>query len=210
LKEIFHEQRFRQLTFLLTDVIIVLASAYLALVIRFIFGVFPVEYRLLMFRCLPFDILITITAFWYFKLYHSIWVYASVNELVKIFKATALVNLIEMMYKVLLVYNMPRSFYVLNFGFMLILVLVSRLSVRVFHYQKSGRTYRKEEVKKTMIVGARAAGAMLINELASYSAAGSKVVCIIDDNKEKKCFGRGYDLCGHSPGNAKICGTLYG
>lgn len=186
MKDIFYKQKIRQLAFVLTDIVIVLASAYLALAIRFTFGVFPLEYKLLMFRCLPFDIMITLAAFWYFKLYHSIWTYASVNELVKILKATALVNLIEMMYKVLLVYNMPRSFYILNFGFMLILVLASRLSIRILHYYKSGSCLKKQEVKRTMIVGAGAAGAMLINELSSYSASANKVVCIIDDNKEKK------------------------
>ncbi len=186
MKEIFYKQKIRQSAFILIDILIVLVSAYLALAIRFTFGVFPLEYKILMFRCLPFDIVITIAVFWYFKLYHSIWTYASVNELAKILKATALVNLIELMYKVLLVYNMPRSFYILNFGFMLILVLASRLSIRIFHYYRTGSNYKREDVKRTMIIGAGAAGAMLINELSNYSAAGNKVVCIIDDNKEKK------------------------
>lgn len=186
MKEIFYKQKVRQLAFILIDVMIVLVSAYLALAIRFTFGVFPEEYRILMFKCLPFDIVITVVVFWYFKLYHSIWAYASINELVKILKATTIVNLVEMMYKVLLVYNMPRSFYILNFGFMLILVSASRLSVRILHYYRSENRSEKKEFRRTMIIGAGAAGAMLINELSGHSSAGSKVVCIIDDNKEKE------------------------
>jgi FlaA1/EpsC-like NDP-sugar epimerase len=187
LNHLFYKQRLRQMLFILFDVVIVFVSAYFALIMRFTFGVFPLEYQILLVRCLPFDIILTVGVFWFFKLYHSIWAFASVNELVKIFQAVAVVNGLELIYKVFFQFNMPRSFYILNFGFMLILVLLSRLSLRVIYYYKGGKKIDSgAHRKRTMVIGAGAAGSMLINELATYNRGENQVVCIIDDNKEKK------------------------
>lgn len=187
MNHLFYKQRLRQMLFILFDVVIVFVSAYFALIMRFTFGVFPLEYQILLVRCLPFDIILTVGVFWFFKLYHSIWAFASVNELVKIFQAVAVVNGLELIYKVFFQFNMPRSFYILNFGFMLILVLLSRLSLRVIYYYKGGKKIDSgAHRKRTMVIGAGAAGSMLINELATYNRGENQVVCIIDDNKEKK------------------------
>ena len=187
MNHLFYKQRLRQMLFILFDVVIVFVSAYFALMMRFTFGVFPLEYQVLLVRCLPFDIILTVGVFWFFKLYHSIWAFASVNELVKIFQAVAVVNGLELIYKVFFQFNMPRSFYILNFGFMLILVLLSRLSLRVIYYYKGGKKPDSGvHRKRTMVIGAGAAGSMLINELATYNRGENQVVCIIDDNKEKR------------------------
>ena len=157
MNHLFYKQRLRQMLFILFDVVIVFVSAYFALMMRFTFGVFPLEYQVLLVRCLPFDIILTVGVFWFFKLYHSIWAFASVNELVKIFQAVAVVNGLELIYKVFFQFNMPRSFYILNFGFMLILVLLSRLSLRVIYYYKGGKKPDSGvHRKRTMVIGAGA------------------------------------------------------
>lgn len=198
MNKLFYRQRSRQILFIIIDIIIVFLSAYCALIMRFTFGDFPKEYQLLLIKCLPLDILITVAVFWFFKLYHSIWAFASVNELIKIFQAVALVNGLELIYKVIFQFNMPRSFYILNFGFMLIFVLLLRLSPRVVNYYRSDKkAVSSKDRRRTMVIGAGAAGSMLINELAVYNSGQNQVVCIIDDNKEKKGrYLRGIEIIG--------------
>ena len=184
LKELFEGQRGRQLLLVLADIVIVMFSAYAALALRFTFGVFPEKYLMLMLKCWPFDILITVAVFWCFRLYHRVWAFASINELVKIFQATAVVSLIELFYKVIFVLNMPRSFYLLNFGAMFFLVSLVRLTPRLIDYYRHGGVRRYAE-HNIMIVGAGAAGSLLINEINSANR-DSRVVCIVDDNPQKK------------------------
>ncbi|MEG0157318.1 MAG: nucleoside-diphosphate sugar epimerase/dehydratase, partial [Anaerovoracaceae bacterium] len=116
----------------------------------------------------------------------------------KIFKATAVVCIIEITYMVFLRFDMPRSYYILNFCFMLILVTVSRMSIRIVNYYKQDHSGEPMiNTKRTMIVGAGAAGSMLLNELAVHNHGENKVLCMIDDNPEKKGrYLRGVEIIG--------------
>lgn len=178
-------QRFKRLVLILIDLLIVFASGICALAMRFDISLIPSAYLLTMVRLMPADMIITVCVFWALHLYHGVWTFVSVSDAVRIFQGVAIVNLLEAFYKVMLQMNMPRSYYILNMLFMMVLVASSRMSLRMLNYYRR-RLFCPDELRKTLIVGAGSAGNILIHELDRNKHCDNKVVCVIDDNPEKK------------------------
>ena len=183
----FFSKKKRQIILLLIDIAIIVGSEYFSLFMRFnidgAFGI-PNQYMQTFIHCLPIDIIITIIIFWIFKLYHSVWTYASIDEIIKIFKGTVVAVVIQVVYKTLFNFDMPRSFYIMDGACLLIVVLMSRLSIRVINHYRYSLTDGDNKIK-TMIIGAGSAGTILLSELARNHQNNNKVVCFIDDNQNK-------------------------
>ncbi len=78
---------FRRIILIITDILCVIFSLYGALLLRFN-GPIPTRYLdQLLIMLLPI-IVIAIAIFWYFRLYHSLWQFASIIELKNIVLAT--------------------------------------------------------------------------------------------------------------------------
>lgn len=123
--------------------------------------------------------------FYYFKLYGSIWRYASIEELIRIVAATLTANTLMISTLFLMEKNLPRSVYIIVFLLDMALIGGSRLSLRsLSHYVHPDKNNKKSQ-KKVMIVGAGDAGAMVIKELKNHYSLQSKPVVIIDDDKRK-------------------------
>jgi len=173
------------------DILIVVTSAFLSLFLRFDFdfGIIYSEYGYRMLVFLPADIIVTIAVFWIFRLYHSVWSFASTVEAIRAFEAVVAVNLIELAYKIMLAMPMPRSYYVINTMCMLLMVIVSRLSIRILRHYRYVFRNRSASVRKrrTMLIGGGSAGDILLTEMSDCrSKTESRIVCIIDDNPYKK------------------------
>lgn len=184
MNKIWTKKSIRQTILVLIDIAIVFMSGFVSLAVRFGLTTIPKEYMTLFCKFIPIDIAITILAFWVFKLYHSIWSFASIGEGIKVFKAVTIVSLVQAFYKIIVGWFMPRSYYFLTYAAMLVLVLGSRLSVRILNHYKEIFNGRKK--KRTMMIGAGAAGVVMINEIAENKSSQNKIVCIIDDNENKK------------------------
>ena len=173
------------------DILCVLCAFFVGLWLRydFHFGAIPEEYlnRLLPFVCIWCVICVAVYAV--FRLYHSIWRFASVDELLHIIAAYIVLGVICVAH-LLIVKNkyMPYSFYVLGFIFSFAAVICVRFSYRLMRGLKSQfkNMLRRNNVKNIMIVGAGEAGRILANEFQNNSYAASRVVCAIDDNPIKK------------------------
>ncbi|MTD30778.1 nucleoside-diphosphate sugar epimerase/dehydratase [Planomicrobium sp. YIM 101495] len=121
---------------------------------------------------------------WYYGLYRKVWEYASINELVSIFKAVTFsiiaVGLVQFLVRgdVLL-----RA---LGITWMLHLLLIggSRLSWRLFRDMLLSRT--NEVQKRTLIVGAGAAGTLVARQLLQNRDKGLKPVVFVDDDAQKQ------------------------
>lgn len=172
--------------FILMDVMIAVVSAVMPFVFRFgIFttNIYPQFWNLTM-KCLPFDIVIFIACNTLFRLYNRVWTYASVGEMIDCLKSAALTEAIYIAYRILFGIYMFRSFYPFNFMMLFLLLCGSRISIRLIRgFEK--RKYKTGDVLNMMIVGAGAAASQLIREY-QLNRINRKIVCIIDDNPEKK------------------------
>ena len=185
LKQLAGSKIVRQLILVIIDLLIVAFGAWFSLALRFSITMIPFNYAHMALVCLPIDMVITVAVFYFFRLYNSVWTFASIDEITRVFLAATTVIIIEIVYKTLFGFFMPRSVYFMSYGILLILVTMSRLSIRIRRHYFTSRK-REEEQAKTMIVGAGSAGSLLINELAGYYNTQNKVVCVIDDNINKK------------------------
>lgn len=172
--------------FILTDVVIVIISAFMPFVFRF--GVFnfqsQVYYLNLMLKWLPLDAVIFVAVNTILQLYKRVWTYASVGEMYDCAKSAVITEAIYMAYKMLLGINMFRSYYPFNFLIMGMLLGASRISVRVIRGIEK-RKNKKGDTHNVMIIGGGAAATMLIKEY-QLSNRRINISCIIDDNPEKK------------------------
>jgi FlaA1/EpsC-like NDP-sugar epimerase len=173
---------------LVIDAVIINASIVLALFIRFE-GHINDQFLHYFSRYASSFILITIVkllVFNYFKLYGSIWRYASIEELIRVVSASIAANALVISILFLRETNLPRSVYVITLLLDMAFIGGSRLSLRslnhVFHAGKPD----KSALKRIMIVGAGDAGSMIVKELKNHYNLHSKPVIIVDDNKSKQ------------------------
>lgn len=132
--------------------------------------------------------IIKILTFAYFKIYRSLWRYASVDELLQIFYGAFLGNILVLSYSFIIGAHLPRSIYIMTGMIDVLLIGGSRFSYRAIRRIKNGELLYKNKAKKIMIIGAGDAGATVIKEYKNNTNLNSYVVALIDDSKEK--YGR--------------------
>lgn len=119
------------------------------------------------------------------KLYNSIWRFASYVELEKIFKATLLSVLSAVLIAVAFSIRLPVSAYVMGTVLQMFFACMIRFSYRFVLLMRKIRDGSQVTKKKTMIIGAGAAGQMLERDARKSSDSNFEVCCFIDDNPNK-------------------------
>ena len=184
-KSLFKEKLPNIILFVLLDLLVLAFASTIALWIRFDFGNVPEPYLSNSYQFILFDFVILLAIYAMFRLYTSVWKYASVTELIDIILADVLFEATTILYKTAIAVELPRSFYLIEFFLLVALTCVTRLGYRV------ARTLyiRIENSKKntrTMLIGAGDAGRMIIDEIYNNGKAfDAKIVCVVDDNKNK-------------------------
>ena len=178
------QQRLRAGVLVVSDIIILNISFILSILVRFEFE-FPIEYfHLYMSHILVF-LLVKLLVFKYFKLYSSLWRYASIDELIKVAMAVASANALFLSYSVIKGAMFPRSIYVLLTIFDMALVGGVRFSYRVTRKVIKESRHSKDE-KRIMIVGAGSSGVMVLKEMREHAGLNSVPVAFIDDDMKKQ------------------------
>ncbi len=174
----------RILILMIVDAAIVGFSSMMTLALRF--GIFTMNmtYLSAAVKCMPADIIIAIVVMLLFKLYNRVWSYAGIDEMISVFKASLVIEAVFIVYRMLLHIAMPRSFYVFNWAFLLILMAGSRVSIRLLKQFRKRYEKSSHHQHNVMIVGAGGAAALLIKEL-QYGPGTFKIICAIDDNPAK-------------------------
>ena len=182
---------FRRFFLIAYDTSAVIISGLLALFVRFDF-VFPnieKKYIDLFIKYAWVQILITIALFYIFRLYHSLWAYAGLVEILNIIGSAFAADLLYFIFIHYYVQRnegvrMPYSFYCLFGVFLVCFVAGSRILYRycrqIYHKHLSDH-----EAVNTMIVGAGEAGYVILKEITSSQYLNLKVKCIIDDDRRK-------------------------
>ncbi len=175
----------RKLFLLVTDILFINLSFYLALLIRFEF-VIPKEYYDLFLKSVLFMTIIQIVVFYLFGLYRSLWEYASIEELMQIFIAAVSVSGLILLSGIILRDRMPYSVCIIACVLMFMFTGSSRISYRYMRRLKMLKLRFDGSATRAMIVGAGSAGSLLIKELKNNSGINAIPVIAVDDDKRKQ------------------------
>ena len=120
------------------------------------------------------------------NLYHSMWRFASFNELERICIASALTLIVQIAGTCIIFEQMPVSYYVFGAILQLIATAGIRFSYRALRLLRA-RIYgsRADGIRNVMIIGAGEAGKMLLREILVEKPRTSRACCFIDDNSNK-------------------------
>jgi FlaA1/EpsC-like NDP-sugar epimerase len=173
--------------FLVYDILAVCAAEFLALWTRFEFSVRAIEPRFAQpaLHYVPVNILVTIAIFAMLRLYSSLWEYAGVREMFNVMAACIASVLAQYIGFHLLKWGMPRSYYILDFFFLIVFIAGSRFCYRGLRTLKNAVVANRNG-HVTMIIGAGDTAFSLINDINNNSwRVRNKVVCVIDSDPRK-------------------------
>ena len=180
----------RILVLVTLDAMTVFCSYFLALYLRFdfVFGNIDSRYLEGYISSMPYWIVVTILMFRVCKLYQSVWSFASIAELQRIVEAYMLLAVAYLLGAFLMDMNMPRSYYCIGIMLSFCATIGIRFSYRLFRMflTTQRRRQRGKILERIMVIGAGAAGQVIVKELRNSEKMQSRVCCIIDDNEYKK------------------------
>lgn len=168
------------------DIILINLSYLLALYLRFD-GNIEIKYLTVYMDNTLMLTVIKLIAFYYFKLYRSVWRYASVGELINIIAACIMANAGALSYLFIRQAHLPRSVYIIATMIDIIFIGGTRFSIRALRRIKNGSIVpTRNGYRKIMIIGGGDAGAMVIREYNNHTQLNSKPVVIVDDDEKKQ------------------------
>ena len=188
-KGMLHERWFKIAGLLmLWDIAAIHAAYFLALWFRFDcrFSAISRNYLNQYHQSITLYSVVAVGIFWVFRLYKSVWRYASVNELLRCVCGSALASGLYMAARTFYFLGMPRSYHVFGTIIQLVLVVGIRFSYRMLLSASVRLRKNRNDKERIMIVGAGSAGQMLMQDLAQAREANAVAVCLIDDDPNKQ------------------------
>ena len=177
----------RRFFLFLTDTFLLNACVYLSLIMRFDVGIVSIEPQYIsnyVENMLPYTIM-SLIIFWLFRLYHSLWQYASIAEVYRIAEACIIVELVHFLSNKIMGNMLPRSCYFNAAIYLIIAICASRFMYRMIRTVLN--KYRNIKTSNNvMIIGAGEATNVIMREIQNSSyLANSNIACIIDDDRRK-------------------------
>ncbi len=169
------------------DIIVAGMSYFLGLMLRFDlhFQSIPQEYLTAYMKFIPIHIIITLGVYQAFRLYNSLWRFASFSELNRIMAASAIIILCHIFGITIFFERMPFSYYIFGAVIQLGMTVVVRFGYRYINLTRSWREKNSEAHHRVMVIGAGAAGQAILKELKNSDKLNSIPCCVIDDNPNK-------------------------
>lgn len=170
------------------DICAICIAEFLALWTRFEFSFDKIEepYLNAAIRYTLINIIATVVIFAMFKLYSSLWRYASVQEMLNVVVACVLAACVQSLGTHMMLLSMPRSYYILYMFFLMGFIAFSRFFYRgVRVLRMSMVTERSSNAISTMIIGAGDTAFSLIKDINSSWLVHNRVVCVIDADPKK-------------------------
>lgn len=161
-------------------------SSVLSLYVRYEFSFMDVqkEFWEAVLEAYLINVVITLIIFYIFRLYNSVWRYASDTELVNIIIAVVICAAMQPVIFWILNTHVPRSYPFFYAFFMMMFTGGVRFSYRIMRMLQNRRLNRiggKSRIN-CMIVGAGAAGNAILKEIETSNYLSMHVVCAIDDH----------------------------
>jgi FlaA1/EpsC-like NDP-sugar epimerase len=165
------------------DFVIVLIVPFLALYIR-LEGSLNNQYYAILLSYVPVMVIVRLASFYFFGLYHRMWRYASISELLAIVGAVTLSSMIITIYMYAAGSVVPRSTHVISWSLLITFIGSSRMFIRIRYYLRRKKSGARTTV---LIIGAGDAGAMIAREVLNSKFCGNKrLIGFIDDEPCKK------------------------
>lgn len=171
---------------ILADIISALAASTLSFLLRFEFSFTAIKesgFLDSILHMVPLHLVITIAVLWLFQCYSSLWQYASIREFCRVVLACMVIVCMETCTFFMFDLPMFRSYPVLNGFFLLMFLAGVRMSYRLLRLQHHKSSKRK---KRTMLIGAGEAGAVILREFQTSNKSENNVVCVVDDDSHKQ------------------------
>lgn len=185
-----HHWQLVTLFLLVYDLFAVNAAYFGALWLRFdlLFSRIPEKYIVAFIKFAPIYSVCCLFVFWFLRMYNTIWRYASYTELARAAMSSLITGAFQVVGITLLFQRMPISYYVFGFVIQFLLIIGVRFSYRFILLERARHSSSEEDkrVDRIMLIGAGAAGQMLLRDLHAAKETKGKVCCIIDDNPNKK------------------------
>ena len=177
----------RRFFLFLTDTFLLNACVYLSLIMRFDVGIVSIEPQYIsnyVENVLPYTIM-SLLIFWLFRLYHSLWQYASIAEVYRIAEACIIVEVVHFLSNKIMGNMFPRCCYFNAAIYLIIAICASRFMYRMIRTVLN--KYRNIKTSNNvMIIGAGEATNVIMREIQNSSyLANSNIACIIDDDRRK-------------------------
>jgi len=173
---------------LLADLLAITTSYYFAFLLRFDFSI-PSQYLQALFVVTPLFVAVKLPVFFGFRLYQGMWRYTSLYDVYNILKATFVAGIILFLITSLsgVLPRIPRSIVVLDFGISTILLMATRMGIRVYYsHLINGNEEITNKKKSLLIIGAGSAGEQLLREIHHNSLLNYSVVGFLDDDITKR------------------------
>jgi len=169
------------------DFIATYVSYYLALLLRFDMKFPNVQEKFMMGAqdSILYVAIFVVLCTWLFKLYNSIWRYAGVAEIVRGFACVLVVTIFNVIITSQFFTRMPISYYFIGGLVLYALCLSARFSYRFFLLIRKQILFNADTIR-ILVIGAGEAGTLIIRDINDNSRINEKVVCIIDDNPNKR------------------------
>ncbi len=167
---------------LLHDLTCVPLAFALAYWLRFNLGSIPPEYQKSLYQLILIAVPVQGIFFWYSGLYRGLWRFASIPDLVRIFKVTGLGSLaiVAIAFILTRLQGIPRSVLLLYPLLLVAGLSASRIAYRWYKDHRLG--FSSQEGTRTLIVGAGRAGEMLVRDL--LHRVEYRPLAFLDDNPE--------------------------
>ena len=169
----------------LHDVVVAALAWMLAFWLRFNLDI-PDEYLEVMWARLPWVLGVHVAVFWALGLYRGLWRYASVPDLQRILSAVGVAALAVPALLALAQHleGVPRSVYVIAPVFLVMAMGGSRFAYRAWREGRLAPLIAHPQANPVLVLGAGAAAAGLVKELAG--SAQWRVVGLLDDDAGKR------------------------
>ncbi|MCB2353547.1 polysaccharide biosynthesis protein [Clostridium estertheticum] len=131
---------------------------------------------------------IYITCFYIFKLYESLWRYASIDEFMLVIGACLTSNIVMIAFVRIIGHPFAYGVSIIACAFSIIFIVGLRMSFRVYGRFESMINCNASKIvqSRVMIIGAGSAAAMVIKEMKSSSQSKYMPMAVIDDEVYKK------------------------
>lgn len=184
------QKRFRQLILFTFDILAIHLAFFLAFYIRFEGQVFSGSalgyFSVYLQQALAITV-IKLLIFVSFRMYNSLWRYASIEELIQVVMAGVFAGAGTVAYLHLMQVMLPRSILILTVMLDIILIGGIRFSYRSLRTVRDIRSLRgSSHNRRVLIVGAGEVGAQIIRELKTNESLHSTPIALIDDDHSKK------------------------
>ncbi len=179
------ERQLLKLLLLIYDIFVVNMAYFFVLWIRFDMRYTSIPSEMMMgFRSfLPYNCIFCVLVFTLFRLYRSVWKFASFDELLKLVVSVVITALFHSFTINNFFYEMPCTYHIFGPIVQFMLMAVIRFTYRLFLFLKEIRAMRGKNLPKIMLIGAGKAGQMLLRDITRAKEIEEEVVCIIDDNR---------------------------